>query len=306
MVSQPHKDFRQVGSRIEELLGGLAENADAESLGAAEEVVRLLVEMYGEGLERIVDLLGQSEAGSLVLHELTGDDLLTSLLIVHGLHPVPLMDRISQALDSVRPYLGSHAGGVEVIGVDDEGVLQLRLQGSCDGCSSSSETVRVAIENAVLAAAPEIVAVEAEGMVEKAKKSQTSELLQIQPYRSAEPDPQPAGGGGWKTLSDPPVLGRGEVVGVDLDGVAVLLIRTDAERYAYRNRCAACASALGEATMDGSILCCPACTATFDLAVAGRPVDASGVQTSGDQLEPLPLLADGQGVRIAVPEGALR
>ncbi|MBA2554683.1 MAG: NifU family protein [Geodermatophilaceae bacterium] len=302
-MSTGTKDFRQVGGRIEELLGGLAENADAQSLHAAEEAVRLLVEMYGAALETVVDALQHSDGGDKVLQELTGDDLVTSLLIVHGLHPVPLMDRISEALDSVRPYLGSHAGGVEVIGVDDDGVLQLRLQGSCDGCSSSSETVRVAIENAVLAAAPEIVAVEAEGMVEKPKKT---ELLQIQPYRSAEPDPEPADGGGWKALADPPVLGRGEVAGVDLDGVAVLLIRTDTQRYAYRNRCAACAAALDEATMDGSVLQCPACTARFDLAVAGRPVDVTGAQTSGDQLEPLPLLADGQGVRIAVPEGAMR
>lgn len=295
-MTQPSKDFRQVGARIEELLGGLADHADEQSVRAAEEVVRQLVEMYGAALERVVDTLHRSEDGEQVLHELTGDDLLCSLLIVHGLHPVPLEDRIQQALDSVRPYLGSHAGGVEVIGVNDDGVLQLRLQGSCDGCSSSAETVRVAIENAVLAAAPEIVAVEAEGMVERPKKT---ELLQIQPYRAAEPEPEQAVGGGWQVLADPPVLGRGEVAGVEVGGVSVLLVRTDRERYAYRNRCAACSAALDEASVDGSVLRCPACEARFDLAVAGRPVEGNG-----DQLEPLPLLADGQGVRIAVPEAA--
>jgi Fe-S cluster biogenesis protein NfuA/nitrite reductase/ring-hydroxylating ferredoxin subunit len=300
MTDSSTKDFRQVGARIGDLLGGLAEHADAESVRAAEEVVRLLVEMYGEGLERIVEAMVQTDAGSQLLHELTGDDLVTSLLIVHGLHPVSLADRINQALDSVRPYLGSHAGGVEVIGVDDAGVLQLRLQGSCDGCSSSSETVRVAIENAVLKAAPEVVAVEAEGMVERPKKAQQAELLQIQPYRAAEPEPEPVAGGGWQVLADPPALGRGEVAGVDLGGVAVLLVRTDSERYAYRNCCAACSAALDEATVDGTVLRCPACTAEFDLALAGRPVEGNG-----EQLQPLPLLADAGGVRIAVPEGAV-
>ncbi|CAN5262094.1 NifU family protein [soil metagenome] len=295
MTDSKTKDFRQVGARIEDLLGGLSENADAESLHAAEEVVRLLVEMYGEGLERIVEALQTSQGGEQVLHDLTGDDLVTSLLIVHGLHPVPLEDRINQALDSVRPYLGSHAGGVEVIGVDEAGVLQLRLQGSCDGCSSSSETVRVAIENAVLAAAPEVVAVEAEGMVERPKKT---ELLQIKPYRSSEPEPA-AGGVGWQLLADPPSLGRGEVVGVELGGIAVLLARTDSQRYAYRNRCGACSAALDQATVDGTVLRCAACGAEFDLGLAGRPVSGDG-----EQLEPLPLLADGQGVRIALPEAA--
>ncbi|MDQ3465474.1 MAG: NifU family protein [Actinomycetota bacterium] len=178
-----------------------------------------------------------------------------------------------------------------------------RASCSCDGCSSSSETVRVAIENAVMAAAPEIVAVEAEGMVERPKRSQT-ELLQIQPYRQAEPEP-PAGGGGWQLLVDPPVLGRGEVAGVDVGGVGVLLIRTESQRYAYRNRCAACSAALDDASVEGSVLRCPACSARFDLAVAGRPVGADGTAADGDQLEPLPLLADANGVRIAVPEGAV-
>jgi len=298
-MTQPTKDFRQVGARIEELLGGLSENADEQSLYAAEEAVRLLVEMYGAALERVVDALQHSGGGDPVLHELAGDDLVGSLLIVHGLHPVPLEERINAALDSVRPYLGSHAGGVEVIGVDDDGVLQLRLQGSCDGCSSSAETVRVAIENAVLEAAPEIVAVQAEGMVERPKKT---ELLQIQPYRPAEPEP-PAGGG-WQVLGDPPALGRGEVAGIELGGIGVLLIRTDTERYAYRNRCAQCSAGLDNASITGSVLHCPACAAGFDVAVAGRPVDGGG-----DSLEPLPLLADSRGVRIAVPaasEGALR
>lgn len=294
------KDFKQVGHRIEELLGGLSEGADEQALYAAEESVRLLVEMYGEGLERIVEALAETEAGTQLLHEFAGDGLLASLLIVHGLHPVSLEDRINGALDSVRPYLGSHAGGVEVIGVDDEGVLQLRLQGSCDGCSSSAETVRVAIENAVLEAAPEIVAVQAEGMVEKPKKT---ELLQIQPYRAAEPEPEPvpAAGGGWQVLADPPTLARGEVAGIELGGVAVLLIRTDTERYAYRNRCGKCSATMDEAAVAGSVLRCPACSAEFDLALAGRRVDGDG-----DGLEPLPLLADAQGVRIAVPEGAMR
>jgi len=114
------KDFRQVGGRIEELLAGLSQNADEQSLHAAEEAVRLLIEMYGEGLERIVEAIAQTDPGSVLLKQLVDDDLIASLLIVHGLHPVPLEDRINQALDSVRPYLGSHAGGVEVIGVDDE------------------------------------------------------------------------------------------------------------------------------------------------------------------------------------------
>ncbi len=293
MSSPASTDFGKVGERIGELLGGLADSGDDKALYAAEESVRLLVELYGEGLTRMATAMAETDDGRLRLRELAGDGLVASLLIVHGLHPVSLEQRIDEALDSVRPYLGSHAGGVEVIGVDDEGVLQLRLQGSCDGCSSSSETVRVAIENAVIAAAPEIVAVRAEGMVERPKKT---ELLQIQPYRQAEPDPEPVGGG-WHALDDPPSMSPGQLARVELGGVPVLLIRTDTQRYAYRDSCAACSAGLSEATLDGDVLTCPACSAAYDVAIAGRATKGDG------HLEPLPLLADGGGVRIAIPAG---
>ncbi len=49
----------------------------------------------------------------------------------------------SAALDSVRPYLGSHGGDVELLGVDeDAGAVHLRLLGSCDGCPSSAVTLQ--------------------------------------------------------------------------------------------------------------------------------------------------------------------
>ncbi len=75
----------------------------------------------------------------------------------------------------MRPYLGSHAGGIDYLGVDD-GVAHLRLQGSCDGCAGSAATVHAAVEQAVLDAAPEVRSVDVEGMVDQTK---TQALLQI-------------------------------------------------------------------------------------------------------------------------------
>ena len=69
---------------------------------------------------------------------LLNDELLSSLLVLHGLHPRDVADRVSDALEKVRPYLGSHGGDVELISVDEaSGVVKLRLGGSCDGCPSS-------------------------------------------------------------------------------------------------------------------------------------------------------------------------
>ncbi|HEV2243233.1 MAG TPA: hypothetical protein VGR98_19470, partial [Streptosporangiaceae bacterium] len=67
---------------------------------------------YGDGLGRIVAVLaGEGAAGAAVLDRLTSDPLVESLLLLHDLHPLDVDARVQRALDRVRPYLGSHAGG---------------------------------------------------------------------------------------------------------------------------------------------------------------------------------------------------
>ena len=121
----------------------------------ATELVQALLDMYGEGLAKIV------AAGSVPVE----DELVAHLLLLHGLHPIPVEERVMGALDSVRPYLAAHGGGVELLGVD-EGVVRLRLEGACHGCPSSSLTLRAAVEEAVIKAAPDVERIDAEGAVE--------------------------------------------------------------------------------------------------------------------------------------------
>ena len=90
---------------------------------------------------------------------------MASLLLLHGLHPLDLEARVRQALEQVRPYLRTHGGDVELLGVDD-GVVRLRMQGSCHGCPSSAVTLKHTIEEAIYDAAPDVAAIEVEGVVE--------------------------------------------------------------------------------------------------------------------------------------------
>lgn len=151
-------DVRTTGDRIERLLDDLRAHTDARTVAAVEELVRSVVELYGAGLARLVAAWPDGD------DRLTADPLVESLLLLHGLHPLDMDERIERALDSVRPYLGSHAGGVEYLGVDECGVAHLRLKGSCDGCASSARTVELAIEGAIEAAAPEVSSVEVVGV----------------------------------------------------------------------------------------------------------------------------------------------
>ena len=156
MVPGPDEDLRATGDRINTLLEASAAGG-VVARERAEELVRLVADLYGAGLERVLTIV--HEAGRLddeVLDALAGDDLVSSLLLVHDLHPYDVRTRVEQALQGVRPYLGSHGGDVELLEVTDDDVVRLRLLGSCDGCASSSVTLKLAVEGAIEAAAPEI------------------------------------------------------------------------------------------------------------------------------------------------------
>jgi Fe-S cluster biogenesis protein NfuA len=153
-------EVRERIGRVEELLVAIDGNP------AALEAVRSVVQLYGEGLDRILQRVAAGERPE-------DDELVSHLLLVHDLHPVDVQTRVARALDAVRPYLDSHGGGVELLGVAD-GIARVRLHGTCDGCPSSAATLRHAIEEAVAKAAPELEGVEAEGVAEPAPQ-----LLQI-------------------------------------------------------------------------------------------------------------------------------
>jgi len=148
--------------RIEELLEQVEQLPDATARETALELVQGLLDLYGEGLARIVGHVAEGDDGTLA-DALAGDELVAHLLLLHGLHPVPLERRVRGALDEVRPYLETHGGDVALLGVE-EGVVRLQLQGSCSGCPSSAVTLKLAVEESIHKAAPdvtEIVAVDA-------------------------------------------------------------------------------------------------------------------------------------------------
>jgi Fe-S cluster biogenesis protein NfuA len=158
-------DLRSVGDRIEALLAELRAINEPRARETAEELVRSLLELYGGGLARMMEIVHDSAAGGELFDRFAGDDLVASLLLLHDLHPEDTESRILRALDGVRPYLGSHGGDVRLLGIED-GVVRLRLEGSCHGCPSSSITMKLAIEKAIAEAAPEVTRIEVEGVAE--------------------------------------------------------------------------------------------------------------------------------------------
>jgi Fe-S cluster biogenesis protein NfuA/nitrite reductase/ring-hydroxylating ferredoxin subunit len=294
--------LRATGERIDVLL-------DASGAGGvvarerAEELVRLVADLYGAGVERILEIL--YDAGRLddeVLGALAGDDLVASLLLVHGLHPYGVEQRVERALESVRPYLGSHGGDVELLGVSEEGTVRLRLLGSCDGCPSSSVTLKLAVEGAIEAAAPEIVAIDVE---DASAEGGAETLIPVASLRTRL-DAQAGDQATWEPLPGLTDLGPGEVATVEVGHAAVLVCRLGTVLFAYLDRCPRC-----EASMQGAVLSrrlgaavgeavlrCPRCQAHYDVRRAGACLDDDALH-----LTPVPLLTeDGiTSVAIAVP-----
>ena len=151
--------------RVQELLGSLDEIADPFAQQRVQELIGAVLELYGAGLDRILGVVADAgEPGLPIRDALLEDGIVASLLLIHGLYPVPLEERVIQALDSVRPFLASHGGNVELLGVD-EGIARLQLQGSCNGCPSSAATLEHALREAIDAAAPDLLGLEVEGAV---------------------------------------------------------------------------------------------------------------------------------------------
>jgi Fe-S cluster biogenesis protein NfuA/nitrite reductase/ring-hydroxylating ferredoxin subunit len=294
-------DVQAVGSKVEALLAEFAESSDPATAGRAEELVGLLVEFYGSGLARILELLDEQAVAPLLK-----DDLVTGLLVLHDLHPQTTEERVLAALERVRPYLGSHAGDVEYLGLDPDGTVRLRLAGSCDGCPSSTVTVKMAIEKGIEDVAPEVTKVEVENMTPQPSPAGlggvSAEGHTLLPLTQASKQPeQPAAT--WVTVEGVDGLGQGQLAPTQVADTAAVVCNVGGNLYAYADHCPACGSGLTDAQLEGVLLACPGCAQRYDVVRAGRGF-GSGSEAATRHLDPLPLLAENDGVRIAVPARA--
>ncbi|HET6242870.1 MAG TPA: NifU family protein [Arthrobacter sp.] len=276
----------------------------------AEDLVRQVTELYGAGLERILQLLeGQGVLTAKTLEALTADRLVAGLLLIHGLHPLDLPARVAGALDSVRPYLGSHGGDVELLGISAEGVVRLRLLGSCHGCPSSSVTLKLAVEDAIETAAPEVTAIEVEEAAPAAPAAPA--LIPVGALRSrldsAGTAPAAPSAGIWEAVPALSELPPGGVAGFLVAGLEVLTCRIGADIYAFVDRCPRCTHSMPGATLQralaapvgGGLLVCPSCRSHFDVRQAGACLEDKSLH-----LDPLPLLLRDGVPSVAVPAAA--
>ncbi|WP_374022096.1 NifU family protein [Mycobacterium sp. HNNTM2301] len=275
--------WRTAGDRIQTLLDACAASGPAAQERATE-LVREVVGLYGAGLQRIMQCLGRAGDPGIA-ERLATDDLVASLLLVHGLHPHDVHRRVSDALDRVRPYLGSHGGDVDLIEVDGD-TVRLAFAGSCKSCPSSAVTLELAVEDAVRAAAPEISSIEVVTADAKPAPVIPAESLLARVHSNAS--------GSWHPAPELAELAPGEVAGYRVDATTVLACRVGDQTFAYRDHCPVCDATLAGAKLHGPQLRCPRCQTDFDAVHAGAGVN-------GAHLDPLPLLTRDGVLSVALP-----
>jgi Fe-S cluster biogenesis protein NfuA len=161
MPAQP--EFQQRLQSIETLLGEIESAADPSLRSNVQKLVQTVMDLHGAGIERILELIHASgDAGEVVVQKLGRDELVASLLVLYGLHPVSLEGRVKQALDKVGPKLRAREGDVELLGIE-EGAVRLRLQADGHGCGSTADLLKEMVEEAVYQAAPDVTSLIIEG-----------------------------------------------------------------------------------------------------------------------------------------------
>jgi Fe-S cluster biogenesis protein NfuA/nitrite reductase/ring-hydroxylating ferredoxin subunit len=312
MAPAPTDAPERLVERVQELQDQLDATADSTARELADELVSAIVQMYGAGLERIVErLFAAGTDGEQIAVGLTEDPLVATLLLIHDLHPVPLEDRVQAALESVRPYMESHGGGVEFLSLED-GVARIHLRGSCSDCSASSVTLELAIKQALEEAAPDLAGLEVEGVAPQMTglalpmsdgaaptglelpivMTPASPALRDRPGGELAGPPSPPS---WFELESVGDLADGAMIAITVAENDLVIANVEGTLLAYRDVCASCGGALRDGELLAGALACPSCQRAFFLPRAGRSIDAERIQ-----LEPVPLLREQGRVKVAL------
>lgn len=273
--------------RVQQLSAEIDQLPDARARELAQELVAAVIAMYGDGLARIMQSISESrEAGATILEQLSQDGAVASLLLIHDLYPVSLEQRVAEALDTVRPYMESHGGDVELVGIDG-GVAKLVLQGSCNGCAASQATLELAIKQALDEHAPDLIGLEVAGVTQTPGVALPMAAAELPIVHSAPEH--------WVALNDAGRPEPGSLRPLEIEGTALVLAEVDGKLLAYVDECASCGESISDGELTGGMLRCGACDVEFDLPRAGRAAGGEPLQ-----LRPVPLLEAG-GVRVAIP-----
>lgn len=158
-------DFPARMQALETLLHEVENYRDPAARTHTRGIVQAVLELHAVGLERLLEHVADAgPAGQDIIDECSRDEVIEGLLLLHGLHPLGLEERVGAALHLARPHLDAHGAGVELLEVY-EGMVRLRLE-TGKGCASTAASLRRLVEDAIYAKAPDVTRLVIEGSEE--------------------------------------------------------------------------------------------------------------------------------------------
>jgi Fe-S cluster biogenesis protein NfuA len=161
------KDFREDMQRIGELVQQIESIADPAVRASTKQLVQSIMDLHGNALEKALETVAQAgEPGMQIIDHLGHDPLVSSVLILYGLHPDDIQTRVVRAVGKIRPQLRKQGCEVEIVDVSD-GVVRLRAEIGSHTCGSTARTLQASLEGAIYDAAPDLTSLVIEGFEEK-------------------------------------------------------------------------------------------------------------------------------------------
>ena len=162
-----NKDFREDIQRIGGLVQEIESIADPAVRATTKNLLQSLMDLHGAALEKMLDIVADGgEPGLHIIDRLGRDSLVSSVLVLYGLHPEDIETRIVKAVDRVRPQLRKQGCEMELLSAGN-GAIRLHVETGSHTCGSTAKTVHDTLEGAMYDAAPDLISLVIEGLEEK-------------------------------------------------------------------------------------------------------------------------------------------
>ena len=157
-------DFQQRVRRIGALVEEIENIADPAARSSARQLVQLVMEFHGVALDRAMELLANGgEPGMAFIEQMGKDPMVSSLLVLYGLHPETLETRVRKAVERLEPKLHRDGATIELIGLENSAV-RIRVTPGAHACGSTAAALRLTVKEAIYEAAPDMASLSLEGL----------------------------------------------------------------------------------------------------------------------------------------------
>ncbi|CAN5875364.1 hypothetical protein BH24ACI1_BH24ACI1_26020 [soil metagenome] len=253
-------------------------------------LVYTLLDLHHGALQRIVEIVSAQPTGEKILQELSDDELVQAVLMVHELMAQPLETRIENALEIAREQLKIYGADVELIEVKN-GVAQLKLFGGASTANVSTTILKAEIEHALHEHTPDLLNVEYEDTIAPTRPPKLVQILPRQPVQNT------ASKEFFMAIIRADQVPDNGLRVVETGGINLLLCNVAGTIYTFQNACAEGNLPLDESILEDGVLTCPCHGYQFDARQKGRCLTDPKLR-----LEALPMRVENDVVKVALPK----